>query len=161
MLTAYANGGANAGKSYIGTISALLMQYPRQISIDCADPIRGVARTTKFIPTVADVVSWCEERVDSMRNIVEFEDRSVRQLRERQQHETLPPANPEFMNRMRAELAAAGMPIMGDKQIMHSESSASVKERYGLSDEQWDELPDAPKTGHWERLCEPHRKAKG
>lgn len=95
MIRGYPNGGANAGKSYIGTMAALLCDYPRSIAILCADPLHGVARETRFLPTVADVVAWCEPRRADMYSTVEKETKIEQQLRERREREEkfgLPPA---------------------------------------------------------------------
>ncbi len=87
MIQGYPNGGANAGKSYIGIIAALLCSYPRGIAIACADPLRGVARETRFLPTVADIVAWCEPRVAALHTSVARDERIEQQLRERRERE--------------------------------------------------------------------------
>ena len=40
MIRGFSHQG-QAGKSYIGAIAEILMQYPKQVAIACADPIRG------------------------------------------------------------------------------------------------------------------------
>lgn len=80
MIRGYPNGGANAGASYIGALASVLAQYPRAIAIECADPLRGVARTCKFLPTVADIVSWCEPHFEKMHSTVQREDRIKEQI---------------------------------------------------------------------------------
>lgn len=92
MIAAYPNGGGNAGKSYIGTIAAMLTQYPKSIAVQCANPLSGVARETRFLPTVADVVAWCEPRADAVRQRVDRELRIARQLEERDAMEQRAPA---------------------------------------------------------------------
>src|SRR5262245_13309106 len=84
MLTGYPNASKTAPDSYVGTIAALLCEYPKSTALRCADPLHGVATTTKFLPTVADVVQWCQPHLEGMTRIVDFDERSERQLRERQ-----------------------------------------------------------------------------
>src|SRR5215471_13485570 len=60
LLSVFPNGAPHDPKGYIGALAELLQQYPRVVAIACCDPLKGVARTTRFMPTVADVVSWCE-----------------------------------------------------------------------------------------------------
>jgi hypothetical protein len=51
----------NAGKqpdSYLGAVAKVLMRYPSEISTQ----IRQLAEECKFLPTVADVVEWCEKK---------------------------------------------------------------------------------------------------
>jgi hypothetical protein len=85
MLNAYPNARDGVRDGYMGTIAALLCQYPRGVAEDCANPINGVCRETKFLPTVADVVVWCEKRQGTMSRIVDHERQSQRQFREREE----------------------------------------------------------------------------
>lgn len=87
IIGCYPNGGANAGKSYIGAIAATLASYPRSVARRCADRVSGVARGCKFLPTVADVVAWCERETAPLRNEVDREFRIARQLEEREHFE--------------------------------------------------------------------------
>ena len=81
LIRGYPNGGANAGDGYIGALAAVLGQYPRQVALKCADPLRGVSRETKFLPTVADLVAWCEKETEPLRRDVDRENRIAEQFR--------------------------------------------------------------------------------
>ena len=87
MLNAYPNARDGIRDGYMGTIAALLCQYPRSVALRCANPINGVCRETKFLPTVAEVVAWCEPNTGHMRRTVEFEHRSQKQFAEREEIE--------------------------------------------------------------------------
>lgn len=76
---------SQAGDSYIGVLAKLLMEYPRSVALKCADPLRGVSRETKFLPTVADIVAWCENETEPLRGHVEYERRVEAQLRAREE----------------------------------------------------------------------------
>jgi hypothetical protein len=80
MLKGYANGGANASGSYIGALAQVLAHYPRMIALRAGNLVTGVPRETRFLPTPADVISWCERELTEWRTIVERDDRD-RQLR--------------------------------------------------------------------------------
>jgi hypothetical protein len=67
MIGAYPNGGAGAGDNYIGAIAGVFCDYPRQVATECASPIHGVARNCTFLPTVADVVAWCEPALEALK----------------------------------------------------------------------------------------------
>lgn len=82
MIRGYANRG-QADKAYIGAIAQILMHYPRQVALKCADPFNGVVRDTKFMPTPADVIGWCEKAVAPMHGEAAREDRIKEQLRAR------------------------------------------------------------------------------
>lgn len=75
---------SQAGDSYLGTMAKLIMDYPRQVAMRCADPLRGVARDTKFLPTVADVVAWCERATEPLRRDVDREHRVDKQIKARE-----------------------------------------------------------------------------
>lgn len=86
MIRGYANSG-QAGKSYIGAIAELLMHYPRSIALRCADPFLGVARETKFMPTPADVIGFCERASAPIYAEAAREDRVIEQLKAREEWE--------------------------------------------------------------------------
>ncbi len=91
MLDANPNGRNGVSDSYIGNMAALLCTFPRLIALQCADPIKGVVTKTKFIPTVADVVQWCEPLTADMQRSVAREDRIDKQLTEREAWERAHP----------------------------------------------------------------------
>jgi hypothetical protein len=74
MLRGYANGGANASGSYIGALGEVLSHYPRMIALRAGDLLTGVPRDTKFLPTPADVIAWCERELQEWRTIVARDD---------------------------------------------------------------------------------------
>ena len=76
---------AQAGKSYVGAIAELLMQYPRSVAMACADPRTGVASTTRFLPTPGDIVPWCEKACRPLHEEGTREHRIDEQLRAREE----------------------------------------------------------------------------
>jgi hypothetical protein len=103
MLNAYPNARDGVRDGYMGTIAALLRQYPRSVALRCANPINGVCRETKFLPTVAEVVAWCEPNTGHMRRTVEYEHRSQEQIRERENIEVENKSEPLEYRRKVAE----------------------------------------------------------
>src|SRR5262249_6289979 len=90
MLNGFPNSAPPESRRYNGALATVLSEFPRQIALACADPVKGVARTTKFLPTVADVVAWCERETAALRTPVDREDRDqqfIRECRERAEHE--------------------------------------------------------------------------
>jgi hypothetical protein len=89
LLAAYPN--PNVSDSYIGAIAAVLRDYPREIATKCCDPLQGVVRGCKFVPTIADLVAWCEpKRIDMQRPVqraldwdAEMEAAKVRRAQEK------------------------------------------------------------------------------
>jgi hypothetical protein len=112
MLNAYPNARDGVRDGYMGIIAALLCQYPRSIAMRCANPINGVCRTTKFLPTVAEVVEWCETNTVTIRTFAEFQSNSRKQFAEQDQREEADEAEPleyrrKVAERIRRELAEA------------------------------------------------------
>lgn len=81
---------SQAGDSYLGLIAKVLMEYPRQVAVRCANPIHGVPRETKFLPTVADVVAWCERETEPLRRDVAREQRVIEQIAAREEWQNEP-----------------------------------------------------------------------
>lgn len=91
LVDAFPNGRSQAPKSYIGALAATLCTYPRQVAAQCADPLRGVARDTRFLPTIADIVAWCEREKAALQQIVDRDDYNAelaKKARELQQQES-------------------------------------------------------------------------
>ena len=86
MIRGYPNRG-QADKSYIGAIADLLLHYPREVALRCADPFRGVARETKFMPTPSDIIGWCERDARSLHERSAREDRIAEQFRAMDEYE--------------------------------------------------------------------------
>ncbi len=162
MLDANPYAAKTASKSYIGAIATLLCQYPRTIATECADPVLGVMRECEFLPSVAKVVSWCEARVGTMRTVVDYDDRTKHQLAERARLERevaadTPEHRAAVVQRIRKAMAAAGMPILGDEKSNRGELDAeTVRKRFGLTEAEWNAIPEGPAPGHWERLQAQH-----
>ena len=67
---------------FIGALASVLTQYPRQVVFKCADPLRGIARDSKFL-SIAETVSWLEKQTEPMRADVDREKRIAEQFRAR------------------------------------------------------------------------------
>jgi hypothetical protein len=91
MIRGYANAGS-AGKSYVGAMAVLLMQYPRIVALSCADPFKGVVSECEFMPTPAKVIAWCDRRSKPMHEEAVRENRIAEQLdaRDQWQNEAVP-----------------------------------------------------------------------
>jgi hypothetical protein len=83
IVDCYPNGGRDAGKAYLGALAAILGKYPRSVALKCADPLYGITVECKFLPTVADVVKWCERKAEPLYRDYEREKRTAAQLAER------------------------------------------------------------------------------
>jgi hypothetical protein len=73
MMRGYPNR-AGAGDSYIGALAEILQHYPRCVASLAGDLVKGVPAETRFLPTPADVIAWCEREVVPLRKIVQRDD---------------------------------------------------------------------------------------
>ena len=87
MLMAYPNARDGLRDGYVGVIARTLLDYPRNVALQCADPVNGVTRKTKFLPTVADVVAWCEHEQEPYRTASNWEYNTRKQFALRDQIE--------------------------------------------------------------------------
>lgn len=78
LLDGFPHGRPPNQTSYIGALANVLCQYPRMVAAKCVDPIKGVARETRFLPTISDLVAWCERESAFLRDAVERDDREQR-----------------------------------------------------------------------------------
>lgn len=92
LLSQFPSTKADVSDGFIGALASVLMQYPRQVSLKCADPRVGLAREAKFI-SIADIVGWCEKQTEPMRRDLAREDRIAQQLLERAEWEDYKPSD--------------------------------------------------------------------
>lgn len=62
-------------ETYAGALGATLAQYPPHVVAECADPRIGLVRKLRFPPTVAEIVEWCDARVEHYRVLAAYEAR--------------------------------------------------------------------------------------
>ena len=77
LLDCWPTGRKGVADGYIGSLAAILTEYPRIVAINCCDVHKGVARETKFLPTIADLVGFCERETEELRGPVDRDDRDA------------------------------------------------------------------------------------
>ncbi len=75
LVSRFPNGTPANAQGYIGGLAEILLAYPRSIGLRCHDPLKGVARDTKFLPSPADLIGWLERETEMLRRPVEISDR--------------------------------------------------------------------------------------
>jgi hypothetical protein len=115
------------------------VQYPACIAIRCADPIKGVASTSRFKPTVADITAWCEREVAELHAIVAREERERQLVFERQADERRAraerPALAELLKKHGPNFGlgrkiAAKLEAHGDKSLGCDQTEAEIRAEY-------------------------------
>lgn len=159
LVAAFPNGGAQAGRSYLGALASLLTTVPRSVAIKCCDPINGVARETKFLPTIADLVGWCERETETIRRPVEIEDRfAALAAEQRERAKDDRPLTEQERRRQEIEAVRAkrgpnwGIKDPGAKRVItRAEAQAELVAQIGQ--DAFDALPDGGKEG-WRTIGE-------
>ena len=148
IVSCYPNSGRDVGGGYLGAIANVLTGYPRQVVVACADPKRGIARTAKFLPNVAELVAWCENETRPLRDQVHREQLIEQLAREREEE-----AKTQAPQTHREKHVAAMKEKYGDwnngwkkpSEIAREaeESRARLRDQIGAA--AFDALPDQPK----------------
>jgi hypothetical protein len=140
LLGCYRTGDANDPAIYAGAIIAVLSDYPLDVIEAAVDPRTGLPAQSKWLPTVAEVKDFCEARMIPRR----MQAQGLRQLEEREQLAIEHQWPRKTYAQLCAECRAVGINI-GPKGPSHAVDVVAVRQQYGISQEQWDAIPDAPK----------------
>lgn len=152
MLGCYRTGDANDPEVYITGVLAVLSCYDLDVVDQVVHPMSGLPGRVKWLPTIAEVKSACEEIQGPWRRAQEWHERTRLQLAERKQQESLPPPKQSYED-FKAEMAARGLPV--DWKSRDKIAADDVRLRFGLSPEQWALIPDLPwnhedKSAEWQ-----------
>lgn len=91
LLGCYPNGKPEDPKGYIAAVVAVLAEYPPEIARRICDPVTGVPRTCKFLPTVAEISDALEIAMVPLRR----RWREAKQEREEAARRSAPRALPD------------------------------------------------------------------
>lgn len=76
LLGCYRSGDANDPEVYVGAVIASLSDYPAHVVSAVVDPRTGLPSKLKFLPTIAEIKSACEDEYRSERYAREWEGRA-------------------------------------------------------------------------------------
>ena len=85
IVACYPNGGRNAGDSYIGALAQALSCYPACIIRRAHRVPGGIPSECRMLPSVADIIAWCERETEPMRIQVHVDERRAQQLADREE----------------------------------------------------------------------------
>lgn len=102
-----------------------------------SDPYSGLPSKVEWLPKPKEVKDACEEMVGVERRALEWEQRAQKQLTERAEIEAGPRKIPQWMM---DQLAECG--LTNDHKQRHGETPDKVMARLGLTQAQWDALPN-------------------
>ena len=150
LLGCYRTGDAHDPQVYVAAVIAVLSDYPPDIVAAVTDPRTGIPSRIKWLPTIAEIKDACEDIAGPRRRMAEWETRSRAQLAERARLES--PDGTTERERITEgfkQLHARLQPDKADKANQFTPET--VKAKLGLTDAQWDAIPDAPPDSTWRK----------
>lgn len=153
LLGSSRTGEANDPEVYVAGVVRILSAYPMEVVEQVIDPFHGLPGKLDWLPKFSEIKRACDEfyapirRLERMR---EWDERTKRQIAEREELLALPPPRQTY-EEFKAEMAARGLSI--DRKKADKTLVESVKAKYGISDAQWNSIPDLP-GNHEDRAAE-------
>jgi hypothetical protein len=136
---------------YVAAVVAVLSDYPLDIVTAVTDPRTGIPAKLKWLPTIAEIKTACEDIAGPRRRMAEWETRSRAQLAERAQLEA--PDSTTERDRIVAGFDDLLAHLRRDQTKPTEQfTPEAVKAKLGLTDEQWAAILDAPPDSTWRRL---------
>ncbi len=166
--------------SFLAQLGMVLERYPDEIIRHVTSPITGIQRRSKFPPTIAEVAEACDNEVARVERIQRLGALRTAPREPRvTQHRAnvfVPPYAPQYADMV--ERAKTGDPrewrfdenrpgiwvalgwvrpsMGGVDAVGQTITPAMVKQQLGISDEEWDKIPDLPETAdYWKGLRAP------
>lgn len=66
LLNCYPNQKANDPEIYVGALASILTEFPYEVAAYVTDPRTGLPRNNKFLPSVAELLEACKERLTEL-----------------------------------------------------------------------------------------------
>lgn len=61
LIACYPTGKPGDVDAYATALAAVFGEYTEEVIMAATDPVRGIARECRFMPSVADVIAFCED----------------------------------------------------------------------------------------------------
>lgn len=147
MLGFYRKTDAWDPDAFLTGIAAILGEYSDDIIDEVTHPSKGIPSRLKFPPQPVEVRDACEAVALPRRKAAEHNRRTQEQLAERKLLESSPSPK-QSHDEFKAEMAERGLMIDTNGRA-HRETPQRVRDKLGLTQEQWDALPDTPHSSYW------------
>lgn len=145
LLGCYPSPNLHDPETYIASVTALLCGYSYWVG---ERAVERVVNTAKFVPSRAEIVESCEHFAPSKRTMdsaSEWDRLAAAQAEERLRIESsTSSAERERVLGGFAELRAH-LHSGGDRRKAREFTPEAVKARYGITQEQWNAIPDLPR----------------
>lgn len=143
LLGCYRTGDANDPEAYITAVVSVLVRYPPQIVREVTEPATGLPSRLKWLPTIAEIREECEILAQRELRKVQRERQIREQLAARETLLIEDHRPRKTYAQLVEECRAAGI-MIGPKGSGAVDVGA-FRQKFGISQEQWNAIPDAPK----------------
>lgn len=140
LLGCYRTGDANDPEVYISAVVVVLAQYPPDVIRAVTEPTSGLSSKLNWLPTVREVTQACEEIEGPRRRMREWEASARRQIEARKPLQITDNRPRPTYEELVERCAKDGL-FIGPKGVERV-SPAKVREKYGISQEAWDAIPN-------------------
>lgn len=144
MLRSFRGTEAADPATFITAIVTVLVKYPIDIARAAADPYSGIPGKQNWVPTPYEVRKFCDDIYLPRLRAAEREKRVQEQLAERDQIESQGGLKRQTYEEAKAEMAQCGIFFDQAGRPKRLETEKTVRERLGITKEQWDAIPNAP-----------------
>lgn len=133
----------------------VLSGYPIDVVERVIDPLTGLPSKLKWLPSVPEIRSACEEIHGLQMRIKETHEQIEQQLTEREELARIKADNQETIEQMWADMERRGWKPTEEQQKIRRtvafDDIALLKTKYGATDAQLNALPNLPDSaGYWE-----------
>lgn len=142
LLGCFRTGDANDPEVFISAVIRILRAYPMDIVQKVIDPLDGIPGRQNWLPTPHEVKAACDALYLPRLRAEQREKDLQRQLAEREENEARG-RRPSYQELV--DLCAKDGLFIGERRLHRLPGDAAeVKAHLGISDEQWDAIPDSP-----------------
>ena len=129
---------------FLQGVAAIFRNYPTDVLNQVCDPFSGLPSKSTFPPSFREIKDACEEILDIGRRQRKRDDSIREQLADRDRHEAAVAARRELRmsySEIMDDFARAGI-TFHSRPAPSDISVEQIKRDYGISDEDWDAIPD-------------------
>ena len=152
MLSCYRQGEASDPEAYVTAICAVLAYYPEPVVRKVTHPLHGIPGKLKWLPSIAEVKAECDAEVEPIRARQAAEERIRRtNAMLRESSPELPENRERAVRRWFEEVRPTMLPPAKATETA-DQAKARLLELSGMSQADFDAIPDAKQPSTFEKL---------
>ena len=131
---------------FLAGVIELMSRYPEVVTTQAVDVSIGLPGKYKWWPKVAEIKEMLDELYEPFRFADRWDSAARAQLAERERLALTDQRPKKTMEQHAAELAEHGIFILGTKDKPEFVNVEQIREKHGISQADWDAIPNAPKS---------------